>query len=139
MTDFSLPDGAYLGWRYVDARSRIDRRQLYHDDGRVEAIEGDERFELCRFTPEQVAAAKVAIGESGLTSSSDTGLGETHDAAPVTYAWRLESGEGSVTNAGHPATSHEAIDRLDRALAELEEAAGCWPLMADEAARSGLP
>lgn len=132
MTGELLPDGAYLAWRYADAGRAVDRRQIYYDDGRVEAVEGDERWVLCRFTPEQVAAARAAVADSGLTASADTPGAGTHDAAPVTYAWRLGEEQGHVTNAGYPATSHPAMERLDAALAPLEEAAGGWPLLAEE-------
>jgi hypothetical protein len=127
-----LPDGAFLSWRYVDARRGIDRRQVYYEDGKVEAVEGSERSELFRFSPEQVGEAKAAIVESGLAEGGDSAGGHVHDAAPITYAWRVAGDEGTVTNAGYPATSHDAIDRLEAALAKLEEAAGGWPLLADE-------
>lgn len=132
MSGLELPDGAYLGWRYVDSHRSIDRSQLYHDDGRVEAIESDEHSELCRFSAEQVVAAKRAIVDSGLAGATDVAGDDVSDAAPVVYAWRVEGSEGSIVNRGYPQLSHPEIDRLDEALARIEEAAGCWPLMADE-------
>jgi hypothetical protein len=132
VSDELLPPGAFLTWRYVDAHRGIDRRQVYYDDGRVEAVEGDDRWVLCRFTREQVASARAAVTGSGLTASGSDQGAATYDAAPVTYAWRLDGEEGQVTNTGYPATRHDAIDRLDAALAELEEAAGGWPLLAED-------
>ncbi|MQA27861.1 MAG: hypothetical protein GEU94_20925 [Micromonosporaceae bacterium] len=127
-----LPVGAYLAWWYVDSHFGVTRSQIYYEDGRVEALEGDERTELCRFTSEQVAAARQAVVSSGLPASADSPADQMHDAAPLTYAWRLGGEEGSVSNVGYPATRHDAIDRLEAALADLEEDAGCWPVMADE-------
>ena len=132
MNGLELPDGVYLGWRYIDSRRSIDRSQLYHDDGRVVAIESDEHSELCRFSVEQVDAAKRAIVDSGLPGATDVAGDDVSDAAPVLYAWRVEGSEGSIVNRGYPAESQPEIDRLDEALARIEEAAGCWPLMADE-------
>lgn len=132
MTDELLPAGAYLAWRYVDAHRAIDRRQVYYDDGRVEAVDNDERWLLCRLAPDQVAAAKAAIADSGLPAAADVTAEGAHDTAPVTYAWRLDGDEGQVTNAGYPAVGHPEIARLDAALADLEEAAGGWPLYADD-------
>jgi hypothetical protein len=127
-----LPDGAYLAWRYVDSRRDIDRRQVYYDDGRVELREGADVSHAFRFNPEQVQAAKAAVIDSGLPASVDEAGDDVHDAAPLTYAWRVEGEDGSVTNAGYPATKHAAIERLEAALAALEEAAGAWPPMAAE-------
>ena len=132
MSEQLLPPGAYLAWRYVDARRAIDRRQIYYEDGRIDALEGRESWELCRFTYPQVAAAKAAITESGLPTSIDVPATGTHDTALVTYQWRLDGVEGCVSNAGYPALQHNAMDRLDAKLAELEEAAGGWPLLSDE-------
>jgi hypothetical protein len=125
------PEDAYLAWWYVDSRSAVRRSQVFHRDGRVELVEGDRRTTLCTFSPAQVAAAQAAIVDSGLAASDDIGAG-VHDAAVVTYWWRIDDSEGQVTNSGYPLARHDAIERLDRALAELEEAAGGWPLYADE-------
>lgn len=127
----TVPEDAYLAWWYVDGRSAVRRSQVFHGDGRVELIEGDGRTTLCTFTPAQVAAAQAAIVDSELAASGDIGTG-VHDAAAVTYWWRVGDSEGQVTNAGYPVTRHDAIERLDAALAELEEAAGGWPRYADE-------
>lgn len=134
MSEFVLPPGAYLGWRYVDARRGIDRVQLYHDDGRVELVEGGTRTELCRLSKELVAAAKVAISDSGLMSAENATAAGGSDTAAVTYAWRLGEDEGSLLNSGYPAVSVPAVERLDAVLAQIEEAAGCTPLMADDEA-----
>jgi hypothetical protein len=127
-----LPDGAYLAWRYVDGHRGVDRAQVYWDDGRVEAIE-DERVEaVCRFDPAQVATARQAILDSGLAEAVDRGRGDGHDTAAVTYWWRVGVRRGSIVNAAYPVEQPPEIDRLEARLAELEEAAGGWPLEADE-------
>lgn len=126
-----LPPDAYLAWRFVDALREIDRRQIYYDDGRVELVEGVERRELCRFTTEQVAAARAGVLDSGLAEAA-AGEDVVHDAGPVTYAWRVDGREGSFTDRSSQRSPHPAIARLDADLAPLEEAAGGWPLLADE-------
>jgi hypothetical protein len=127
----TAPADAYLAWWYVDGRSGVRRSQVFHHDGRVELIEDGSGTTLCTFTPTQVAAAQAAIVESGLPVSGDIGDG-VRDGAAVTYWWRVGDREGQVTNAGYPLARHDAIERLDAALTELEEAAGGWPLYADE-------
>lgn len=131
MTDFALPDDAYFGWLYVDRRGGVDRAQVYFDDGRVEAIERDRRTELCQFNDEQVAAARDALRSAGLAEAADV-TSEGHDTAVVVYAWRTEDGAGRLTNGGYPAVEIAEIQAFDAKLAEIEEAAGCWPLIADE-------
>jgi hypothetical protein len=134
VSEFVLPVGTYLGWRYVDRQRGVERTQLYHDDGRVELLEGETTTELCRFTEEHVAAAKHSVLDSGLPQASDAGAGRAADAASVVYSWRLDSEEGSVANGGYPAVKIDAVERLDAALADIERRAGCGPLMADDEA-----
>ena len=45
-----LPDGAFLAWRYVDGHRRIDRCQIYWDDGRVEALDDTTSELVCTST-----------------------------------------------------------------------------------------
>jgi hypothetical protein len=127
-----LPDDAYLAWRYVDGHGGIDRAQIYWDDGRVEALEGEAVELLCTFDADQVEAARRAVNESGLPDAIDRPRGDTHDAAAITYWWRLGDRVGTLVNAAFPAEQPPEIDRLEARLAELEEAAGGWPLSADE-------
>jgi hypothetical protein len=132
MTLNSLPEGAYLAWQYVDGHRAIDRGQVYWDDGRIEAIEGEEHEELCRLSAEQAEAARHAIVESGLPGAAGRSAGDAHDTATVTYWWRAGGREGTITNAGYPVERPPEVERLEARLADLEEAAGCWPLLADE-------
>jgi hypothetical protein len=127
-----LPDGAYLAWRYVDSHRRIERAQVYWDDGRVETLEGESVELLCTFDPDQVEAARRAVADSGLPDATDRPRGDTDDAAAITYRWRLGDRQGTLVNAAYPAEQPPEIDRLEARLAELEEAAGGWPLSADE-------
>ena len=127
-----LPDGAYLAWRYVDRHRHIDRAQVYWDDGRVEAIEGGEPDELCRFSPDEVEAARRAIVESGLPAATDRARDDAYDTAALTYWWRADGRSGTVVNTAYPAEQPPEIERLEALLADLEEKAGGWPLLADE-------
>ena len=128
----ALPPDAYLAWQYVDAHRGIDRGQVYWDDGRIEAIEGAEHEEVCRFSSEQVEAARHAIVESGLPGAADRSAAGAHDTATVTYWWRAGGSEGMIVNAGYPAERPPEIERLEARLADLEEEAGGWPLLAEE-------
>jgi hypothetical protein len=134
MSEFVLPDDVYLGWRYLDGQRGVDRSQLYHDDGLVELVEGETRTELCRFNESQVAAAMRAVGEAGLGTAPDVQRGKTADAATVVYAWRLDGDQRTLTNSGYPATRIDALERLEAALARIEDEAGCGPLLADDEA-----
>lgn len=127
-----LPDGAYLAWRYVDRHRHIDRGQVYWDDGRVEAVEDGEREELFRFSPREVKAARRAVVESGLPGATDRSRDDAYDTASLTYWWRAEGRRGALVNTAYPAEQPAEIERLESRLAELEEQAGVWPLLADE-------
>ncbi len=128
-----LPHGAYLAWRYVDRHRNVDRAQVYWDDGRVEAIEGGEPEELCRFSPADVEAAHRAIVESGLPAATDRARDDAYDTAALTYWWRAEDGRsGALVNTAYPAEQPAEIERLEALLADLEEKAGGWPRLADE-------
>jgi hypothetical protein len=128
----ALPDGAYLAWRYVDGHRHVDRAQVYWDDGRVEAMEDGEREELCRFSPEDVEAARRAIVESGLPDATDRARDDAFDTAAMTYWWRADGRRGALVNTAFPAEQPVEVERLEARLAELEEKAGGWPLLADE-------
>ena len=133
MTLTDLPTGAYLAWRYGDSHRSIDRAQIYWDDGRVEALEGGARDEVCRFDAAQVERARQAIVDSGLPAAAERSRGvTTYDTAAITYWWRLDTRVGQFLNSAYPVEQPVEIDRLEAALAELEEAAGGWPLSADE-------
>jgi hypothetical protein len=127
-----LPDGAYLAWRYVDGHRHVDRAQVYWDDGRVESVDGGVTEELFRLSPEDVEAARRAIVESGLPAATDRSRDDAYDTASVTYWWRAGGRSGSVANTAYPAERPAEIERLESLLADLEEKAGAWPLLADE-------
>jgi hypothetical protein len=127
-----LPDGAFLAWRYVDGHRGIDRGQIYWDDGRVEALEESTSELLCTFDGDQVEAARRAVVDSGLPDATDPVRGDAHDTAAITYWWRVAGRQGTFVNAAYPVEQPPEIDRLEARLAELEEAAGGWPLSADE-------
>ena len=127
-----LPDGAFLAWRYVDGHRRIDRGQIYWDDGRVEALEDTTSELVCTFDRDQVEAARRAVVDSGLPDATDRARGDAHDTAAITYWWRVVAGTGRSSTAAYPVEQPPEIDRLEARLAELEEAAGGWPLSAEE-------
>lgn len=127
-----LPDGAYLAWRYVDGHRHIDRGQVYWDDGLVEAVYGDEREELCRLSPDAVETARRAIVESGFPDATDRARDDAYDTAALTYWWRAGGRCGALVNTAYPSEQPAEIERLEARLAQLEEDAGGWPLLADE-------
>ena len=127
-----LPAGAYLAWRFVDRRRHIDRAQVYWDDGRVEAVDDGGREELFRLSPEDVEAARRAVVDSGLPAATDRSRADTADSGSVTYWWRAGGHRGTVVNTAYPAEQPPEVERLESLLAELEEQAGVWPLLADE-------
>ena len=127
-----LPDGAYLAWRYVDGHRRVDRAQVYWDDGLVEAVDGGRREEICRFSGEDVEAARRAIVESGLPEAADQAGDDAFDTATLTYWWRVNGESGALVNTAYPAERPGELDRLEARLADLEEKAGGWPLLAEE-------
>ena len=131
MSDPLLPLGAYLAWRYVDGRQRLRRGRVYWEDGRIESIEGGERTELCRLDSRETSQARAAVS-AAFGSGEQPGRAEppAHDAAAVVYAWRLEGHEGRLAYDYPP--EPPAVVALEARLAELEEAAGGWPLLAEE-------
>lgn len=125
-----LPAGAFLAWRYHDRRQGVHRGRVYWEDGRIDSIEGDDRTEVCRLDAGQLMQAQAAV--SALGSGRDDGPGEdpAHDTAGVVYAWRVGGSEGRLAYQYPP--EPQAVAMLEARLSELEEAAGCWPLLAEE-------
>ncbi len=118
------PEGSYLASHFHDPHRRRDVWRVYHEDGRVEAFDGEEWWTVCTFTPEQVASAKEAVRRSGLLAASDVYADGAYDVARVSYAWRLDSKTGSVTNWAYPARKHPIFEALDERLDALEAEAG---------------
>jgi len=131
VSDLLVPSGAYLAWRYNDARHRVQRGRIYWDDGRVESIEDYRREEVCRLDPDQKNAARAAV-LAALGSRADPSPDQpsAYDTASVVYAWRLNGHEGQFGYDYPP--EPPAIATLEARLTELEEASGGWPLLADE-------
>jgi hypothetical protein len=120
----SPPPGSYLASHYHDPHRKRDVWRVFYEDGRVEAFDGDEWWTVCTFSPDQVARAKEAIGRSGLPAAEDLRADDVHDAARLSYAWRLDGTEGSVTNFAYPAETHAEFLALDEELDKLETEAG---------------
>jgi hypothetical protein len=120
----NLPAGSYHASHYYDPQERRDVWRVFYEDGRVEAFDGDEWWTVCTFMPDQVARAKEAIRTSGLPEASDLHADDVHDAARLTYAWRLGGETGSVTNSAYPAETIAEFDALDEQLDALEAEAG---------------
>jgi hypothetical protein len=127
MREELLPPGSYLASRYLDRRRRFQTRRVYYEDGRVEAFDGRRWWTVCRFSPDQVTQAKVAVRESGLLAAQDLTAEGVFDTAMLTYAWNLEGERGSITNRAYPARQHPAFMALEERLRALEEAAGAEP------------
>ena len=119
-----LPDGSYLASLFRDPHREREVRRVYYEDGRVTAFDGAEWWDVCTFTPEQVERAKEAIRSSGLPEADDVQVGEAHDVAQVTYAWKLGDEGGEVTNWSYPARQHPVFQALDERLDALETEAG---------------
>ena len=78
-------------------------------------------------------AARRAIVESGLPAATDRARDDAYDTAALTYWWRAEAaGAGRWSTPPTRPSSHAEIERLEALLADLEEKAGGWPLLADE-------
>ena len=116
-----VPAGAYFATHYNDARSHVETRRVYYDDGRVEAFDGKEWWTVCRLSEAQVDAAKQAVRDSGLTQAADLTAGQIKDTARLTYAWRIEKETGSVTNYAYPAKKHPAMSAFDRVIDPIVE------------------
>lgn len=112
----TLPDGAYLAWRCAD------HGRVYWEDGRVDATDGP----LCRFDAAQVAEAKTAALGLARATAPEPGS----DTTTVVYQWCVDGRSGRFTYAFPP--EPPAVQALEQRLAVLEEAAGGWPLLADD-------
>lgn len=116
---------SYLASDYYDPHRRLHTRRVYYEDGRVAAFNGREWRTVCQFAPAQVEQAKAAIRASGLLTAADLEApADLYDTAALTYTWRLDGGQGQVTNRAYPALTHPVFAALDERLDALEAAAG---------------
>jgi hypothetical protein len=109
-----IPAGAFLATHYHDARSRVETRRIYHDNGKVEAFDGKEWWTVAQLKAPQVAAVKKAIQESGMMDANDLHANDIKDTAVLTYAWHIAGKSGSISNYAYPAKKHPAMTALDR-------------------------
>jgi hypothetical protein len=117
-----LPEGVYLRTRYEDPVTGHVRERWYDDSGDVWLVVDGERSSWARLGPEQVAEARRAV--EGIVDVEDVATPpDAHDLAVMTYEWRLGDRTGRVVDAAYPAIVPPELDRLEEALATLEEAA----------------
>ena len=124
--ELTQPDlaAAYLSIRYEDRPRAFVTWRVYDDDGRVRVFDGHEWYVPCTFSPDEVARAQRALDDCGVTSAADIEAPpDLHDAARVTWRWRVGGRSGSLVNDAHPARDHPAMDCAMDVLLELEEAA----------------
>jgi hypothetical protein len=116
---------AYLATRYEDRRRRLVIERRYLESGDVVIVRDGEPELRCRFTPDQVAAAKAAVRASGVAGLADVPRGDHHDTATMRYRWRLggDGGDGELVDRAYPAVVPDELDRLEAVLDELEAAA----------------
>lgn len=117
-----MSDGVYLRTRYEDPRRGEVREREYTQSGDVWVVVNGERSLWCSFDAAAVAAARQAIVDADLAAVDDieaTG----RDVATMTYEWWLDESSGRLVDAAYPAVVPEALDRLEEALLQLEEAA----------------
>ncbi len=124
-----MPDDAeadsYLASDYYDPHRRLHTRRVYYEDGRVAVFNGRAWRTVCQFSPAQVEQAKAAVRDSGLlTAANLEAPADLHDTAALTYTWRLDGGQGQVTNRAYPALTHPVFAALEERLDALEAAAG---------------
>ena len=120
--DRVMNDGVYLRTRYEDPRGREVRIREYGEDGAVWATVNGERSLWSRFDDAAVAAARRAVLDADLGGLEDIEP-SGHDLATMTYEWWVDESSGRFVDAAYPAVVPEAVDRLEEALLQLEEAA----------------
>jgi hypothetical protein len=117
-----LPEGLYLRTRYEDPIAGHVRERWYDESGEVWLVVDGERSSWARLAPDQVAAARRAV--EGIVDVADVAAPpDAHDLATMTYEWRVGEHTGRVVDAAYPSIVPPELDRLEEALAALEEAA----------------
>ena len=117
-----MSDGLYLRSRYEDPRRREVREREYGEDGVVWVSVNGERSLRCRFDATTLAVARQAVLDADLGGLEDIEP-SGHDLATMTYEWWVDESSGRFVDAAYPAVVPEAVDRLEEALLQLEEAA----------------
>ena len=118
-----MSDGVYLRTRYEDPRRGELRIREYADDGAVWATVNGKRSLWSRFDGAAVATARQAVLDADLGALDDVEP-SGHDLATMSYEWRVGDSSGRFVDAAYPAVVPDAVDRLEEALLQLEEAAG---------------
>ena len=69
-----------------------------------------------------MATARQAVLDADLGALDDIEP-SGHDLATMTYEWQVGDSSGRFVDAAYPAVVPDAVDRLEEALLQLEEAA----------------
>ena len=118
-----MSDEVYLRTRYEDPRRGEVRIREYADDGSVWAVVNGERSLWSRFDAAAVEAARTAVLDADLGGLEDIER-RGHDLATMTYEWHVGDESGRFVDEAYPAVVPDAVDQLEEALLQLEEAAG---------------
>ena len=113
----------YLRTRYEDPRRGEVRIREYADDGSVWVVVNGERSLWSRFDAAAVEAARAAVLDADLGGLEDIER-QGHDLARMTYEWHVGDNSGTFVDQAYPAVVPDAVDQLEEALLQLEEAAG---------------
>lgn len=118
---FFAPEGCYLATRYRDRQRDFVTYRHYYEDGRVMAFDGVAWWGVCYFSADEIAQAKLLIGESGVMTMSDILPSEKMwDTAELIYSWRLGEKVGRVVNRAYPAQQSAEVTWLTEQLDWLE-------------------
>lgn len=117
-----MSDEVYLRTRYDDPRRGEVRVREYADNGDVWVVVDGQKTLWCHFDDVAVAAARQAVLDADLAALDDIAA-TGHDLATMTYEWRLGGSAGRFVDAAYPAVIPGAVDQLEEALLQLEEAA----------------
>jgi hypothetical protein len=116
-----MSDGVYLRTRYVDPRRGEVREREYAGNGDVWVVVDGAKTLWCHFDEAAVAAARQAVLAADLAALDDIAATGT-DLATMTYEWQVGDSSGRFVDAAYPAVVPDALDRLEEALLQLEEA-----------------